>query len=79
METIYVPCVKSARIRSYSGPYFLAMRLNAESISPYSVLMWEDTDQNNSEYGHFSSSGCLTHDLAISHTTSNNIQIQQVR
>ena len=26
------------------------------SISPYSVRMWENTDQNNSEYGHFSRS-----------------------
>ena len=33
-------CVKSVRIRSHSGPY--------------SVRMWENTDQNNSEYGHFS-------------------------
>ena len=33
-------CVKSVRIRSYSGPY--------------SVRMRENTDQNNSEYGHFS-------------------------
>ena len=23
------------------------------SISPYSVRMWENADQNNSEYGHF--------------------------
>ena len=30
--------MKSARTRSYSGPYFLAFGLNA--------------DQNNSEYGH---------------------------
>ena len=28
----------------------------ARSISPYSVRMWENTDQNNSEYGHFSRS-----------------------
>ena len=35
-------CVKSVRIRSYSGPYFHAFTLN--------------TDQNNSEYGHFSRS-----------------------
>ena len=34
--------VKSVRIRSYSGPYFFAFGLN--------------TDQNNSEYGHFSRS-----------------------
>ena len=32
-------CVKSVRIRSYSGPY--------------SVQMRENTDQNNSKYGHF--------------------------
>ena len=24
------------------------------SMSPYSVRMWENTDQKNSEYGHFS-------------------------
>ena len=35
-------CVKSVRIRSYSGPYFPAFGLN--------------TLQNNSEYGHFSRS-----------------------
>ena len=32
-------CVKSVRIMSYSGPYSVRMRDNA--------------DQNNSEYGHF--------------------------
>ena len=32
-------CVKSVRIRSYSGPHFPAFGLNM--------------DQNNSEYGHF--------------------------
>ena len=36
-------CVKSVRIRSYSSPYFPAFGLN--------------TDQNNSEYGHFLHSG----------------------
>ena len=35
-------CLKSVRIRSYSGPHFPAFRLI--------------TDQNNSEYGHFSRS-----------------------
>ena len=35
-------CVKSVHVRSFSGPY--------------SVRMWEDTDQKNSEYGHFSRS-----------------------
>ena len=38
-----VHCMKSVRIRSYSGPYFPAFGLNA--------------DQNNSEYGHFLRSG----------------------
>ena len=36
----HIHCVKSVRIRRYSGPY--------------SVQMRKDTDQNNSEYGHFS-------------------------
>ena len=35
-------CVKSARIRSYSGPYSVGIR--------------ENSDHNNSEYGHFSRS-----------------------
>ena len=35
----YKHCIKSDRIRSYSGPYFPALGLNV--------------DQNNSEYEHF--------------------------
>ena len=48
-------CVKSARIRIYSGPYFTAFGLNTgdRRISSYSVRMQENRDQNNSEYGHF--------------------------
>ena len=48
-------CVKSVRVWSYSGPYFPAFGLNTEryGVSPYSVRMRENTDQNNSEYGHF--------------------------
>ena len=42
--------VKSVRIRSYSGPYFPAFGRNTER---YFVRMRENTDQNNSEYGHF--------------------------
>ena len=38
--------MKSVRIRSIFGPYF-----------PYSVRMRENSDQKNSEYGHFSRSG----------------------
>ena len=37
-----------SRIRIESGEIW--------SISPYSVRMWENTDQNKSEYGHFSRS-----------------------
>ena len=42
-------CVKSVRVRSYSSLYFPAFGLNAERYFVY-------TDQNNSEYGHFSRS-----------------------
>ena len=43
-------CVKSVRIRDYSGPHFPTFGLNTER---YSVRMRENTDQNNSEYEHF--------------------------
>ena len=48
-------CVKSVRIMSYSGPHFPAFGLNTERyfVTPYSVLMRENTDQNISEYGLF--------------------------
>ena len=42
--------VKSARIRSFSGPHFPTFGLNT---GRYSVRMRENTDQKNSEYGHF--------------------------
>ena len=42
-------CVKSVRIRSYSGPSFLAFGLNT---------VRENMDLNNSEYGHFLHSSC---------------------
>ena len=41
-----IQCVKSVRIRSYSGSY--------------SVRMRENTDQNNSEYGHLLRSAART-------------------
>ena len=44
IDTIH--CVKSVHIRSYSGLY--------------SVRMRENTDQNNSEYGHFLQSDMLS-------------------
>ena len=47
-------CVKSVHTRSFSSPYFPVFGMNTESISQYSVRMRENTDQKNSEYGHFS-------------------------
>ena len=41
-------CMKSVHIRSYSSPYFPTRRLDT-----YSVALRENTDQNNSDYGHF--------------------------
>ena len=53
-----IHCVISARIQSYSGPHFPAFGLN--TVSPYSVRMRENADQNYSEYGHFlCSDNCL--------------------
>ena len=51
MEFHQIHCVQSVRIRSYSGPYFSAFGQNTERY-PYSVRMRENTNQNNSEYGH---------------------------
>ena len=49
-------CVKNVRMRSYSCPYFPALDEYGEicNISPYSVRIRENAEQNNSEYGHFS-------------------------
>ena len=52
-------CVKSVRIRSYSGLHFPALRLN-RGIAPYSVRMWKNTDQYNSEHKHFSRSASVS-------------------
>ena len=43
--------VKIARIRSF--------------IAPYSVRMWENVDQKNSEYGHFSRSEAVLLNILI--------------
>ena len=48
-------CVKSVRVRSFSGPYFPAFRLNREP-----VRMRENMAQKNSEYEHFSRSAYIT-------------------
>ena len=64
-------CVKSVRIRSYCGPHF-------SRIFPYLDWMWvslriqseygkmrENTDQNNSKYGHFLRSVLATRKLSF--------------
>ena len=43
-------CVKRARLRSFSGPYFPAFVLNTERCG-FSVRSQENTNQKNSEYG----------------------------
>ena len=45
-------CVKSVRIRSYSGPYFLAFGLNTDRYS-VRLRIRENTGQKNSKYGYF--------------------------
>ena len=42
-------CVKSILIQNCSGPYFHSFGRNTEIY----VQTWENTDQNNSKYGHF--------------------------
>ena len=56
-------CVKSVQIRRFSGPYFPAFGLNSERY-PYSVQMWENTDQKTSVIGHFSRS-VYTHTYTV--------------
>ena len=56
-------CVKSVRIRSYSGPHFPRIFPNSDWIqrdteylsvfSPNSGKCGKNVDKNNSEYGHF--------------------------
>ena len=65
-------CVKSVRIPSYST-VFSHSRTEYEdiqSISPYSVRMREEMDQNNSKYGHFLRSGCYAYDDSIEEVVS---------
>ena len=46
MKILGFHCVKSVRIRSYSGPNFPTFEFSRIRIFPHS-------DQNNSEYGYF--------------------------
>ena len=49
-------CVKSVRIRSYSGLHFPALGLNTERysvLSGFSPNAGKKKDENNSKYGHF--------------------------
>ena len=77
-------CVKNARIRTYSGPYFPAFGLNTQrysvsGISPYSVWMLEYTDQNNSEYGHFLHSLCFTFSALLNFWSETNIKLNHLK
>ena len=59
MSVFEVILVRSifARIRTDCGKILRTLRIQSECgkipISPYSVRMRENADQNNSEYGHF--------------------------
>ena len=54
---VFLHCLKGVCIQSYSGPHFPAFQhLDWIRRDMYSVRMWENADQNNSEYGHFSRS-----------------------
>ena len=65
--------MRSAGIRSFSGPYFPSFGLNTKrygvslrkryGVSPYAVRMRENTEQKNSEHGHFSRS--VKHDPTL--------------
>ena len=49
--------MKGVRIRGYSGPYFPVFGLSWKKYGvSYSVQMWENIDQHNSEHGRFSGS-----------------------
>ena len=67
--------VKSVPIRSYSGSHFPAVRTEygeIRSISPYSVAIRENADQNNSEYGNVLRS-VFKKSKILSNMISNNI------
>ena len=59
-------CVKSVRIRSYSGPHFSRISRHSDWIrkdtkylsvlNPNAGKWWKNADQNNSKYGHISGS-----------------------
>ena len=66
--------MNSVHIQSYSGPHFSRIRTECgeiRSISPYSVRMRENADQNNSEYSHFLRSELNDLDISIEHSVNN--------
>ena len=85
-----IHCVKSVHNRSYSDPHFPALGLNTERysafsristkygeillISPYSIRMRENADQNNSKYGHFLRSNTLQNSFFEEHSFSEAVQ-----
>ena len=72
-------CVKSVQIRSFLWSVFSRIRTEYEkiqSISLYSVRMLENTDQKNSEYGHFSRIGWLLDNMVITFDYSSRLNDQ---
>ena len=60
---------KKCQYSELFSPAFSRSRIEygeIRSISPYSVRMWENADQNNSEYGHFSRSAGLKANISTS-------------
>ena len=56
-KSIHIRKMKDSQALRKKCPYselFCSAFSRIQSISPYSVRMRENTDKNNSEYGHFS-------------------------
>ena len=66
--------MNSVHIQSCSGPHFSRIWTEygeIRSISPYSVRMRENADQNNSEYSHFLRSELNDLDISIEDSVNN--------
>ena len=69
-------CVKSVRIRNYFSLHFPAFGLNTERysvslrISPYSVRMRENVDQNNAKYQQFLRSATMAESIISTYLTN---------
>ena len=70
MMRLNIHCVKSVRIGVILVRIFRIRTKYGEirSISPYSVQMRENTDESNSEYGHFSRSDYNCHERCFTNS-----------